>query len=52
MTNGTISIVREIPGRSFELMIFALDFTTKIVMALGFFIAADLIKSILQTPLQ
>jgi len=31
-------------------MIFALDFTTKIVMALGFFIASDLIKSILQTP--
>ena len=44
-------IAREVLGRSYEYNDIRLDFTTKIVLALEFFIAADLIKSILQPTL-
>jgi uncharacterized membrane protein len=44
-------ISREVLGRSYEYNDIRLDFTTKIVLALEFFIAADLIKSILQPTL-
>ena len=44
-------ISREVLGRSYEYNDIRLDFTTKIVLALEFFIATDLIKSILQPTL-
>ena len=44
-------IAREVLGRNYEYNDIRLDFTTKIVLALEFFIAADLIKSILQPTL-
>lgn len=44
-------IAREVLRRSYEYNDIRLDFTTKIVLALEFFIAADLIKSILQPTL-
>ncbi len=44
-------IAREVLGRSYEYNGIRLDFTAKIVLALEFFIAADLIKSILQPTL-
>ena len=44
-------IAREVLGRSYEYNDIRLDFTTKIVLALEFFIAADLIKSIMQPTL-
>jgi len=44
-------IAKEILGRTYGYNDIRLDFTTKIVLALEFFIAADLIKSILQPTL-
>ncbi|CDG65981.1 putative membrane protein [Methanobacterium sp. MB1] len=41
-------IIHEIRGGSEEYNDIRLDFTTKIVLSLEFFIAADLVKSILQ----
>ena len=44
-------ISKELLKRSYEYSDIRLDFTNKIVLALEFFIAADLIKSILQPTL-
>ncbi len=44
-------ISKELLKRSYEYNDIRLDFTNKIVLALEFFIAADLIKSILQPTL-
>jgi len=44
-------ISKELLRRSYEYSDIRLDFTNKIVLALEFFIAADLIKSILQPTL-
>jgi uncharacterized membrane protein len=44
-------ILKELLRRSYEYNDIRLDFTNKIVLALEFFIAADLIKSIMQPTL-
>ncbi len=44
-------IAKEILRKSYQYNDIRLDFTTKIVLGLEFFIAADLIKSILQPTL-
>lgn len=44
-------ILKELSRRSYEYNDIRLDFTNKIVLALEFFIAADLIKSIMQPTL-
>ena len=44
-------LAKELLRRSYEYNDIRLDFTTKIVLGLEFFIAADLIKSILQPTL-
>lgn len=44
-------LAKELLGKSYEYNDIRRDFTTKIVLGLEFFIAADLIKSILQPSL-
>jgi uncharacterized membrane protein len=48
---GIKVILKELLRRSYEYNDIRLDFTNKIVLSLEFFIAADLIKSIMQPTL-